>query len=141
MPMLALCWPILAVGPCWPQVGPSWAYVGPMLAYLGPMLAHVGPMLAHLGAYVGASLAVFLAIYVETPSRGQLFRFFPLPGAQNHVKNTVFARRQDKIRGRRRARNTVKHDVFEPRAQNPLYITGSSVDTGWPRGRHGVDTG
>ena len=53
--MLALCWPML---------GLSWPYVGPMLAYLGPMLAYVGPMLAHLGAYVGASSAVFLAIYV-----------------------------------------------------------------------------
>ena len=91
-----------------------------MLAYLGPMLAHVGPMLAHLGAYVGASLAVFLAIYVETPSRCQLVRFFPVPGAQNHVKTTGFARRQDKIRGRRRARNTVKREVFEQHAQNPL---------------------
>ena len=84
----------------WPHVGPSWPYVGPRLAYVGPMLAHVGPMLAHLGAYVGASLGVFLAIYVETPSRCQLVRIFPLPGAQNHVKTTVFARRQDKIRGR-----------------------------------------
>ena len=115
--MLALCWPYVGlswphVGPCWPQVGPSWADVGPMLAYLGPMLAHVGPMLAHRGAYVGASLAVFLAIYVETPSRGQLFRFFPLPGAQNHVKTTVFEHRQDKIRGCRRARNTVKREFF-----------------------------
>ena len=102
--MLALAWPMLAL---------SWPYVGPMLAYVAPMLAYVGPMLTHLGAYVGASLGVFLAIYVETPSRGQLFRFFPLPGAQNHVKTTVFEHRQDKIRGRRRARNTVKHEVFE----------------------------
>ena len=99
MPMLALCWPYVGlswphVGPCWPQVGPSWAYVGPMLAYLGPMLACLGPRLAHLGAYVGASLAVVWVIYVETPSRCQLFRFSPLPGAQIHVKTTVFALRQ-----------------------------------------------
>ena len=84
------------------------------------MLAHVGPMLAHLGAYVGASWGVFLAIYVATPSRGQLFRFFPFPGAQNHVKTTVFARRQDKIRGRRGARNTVKDGVFERYTQNSM---------------------
>ena len=105
--MLALSWPMLAL---------SWPYVGPMLAYVGPMLAYVGPRLA----YVGASLAVFGAIYVETASRCQLYRFFPHPGTQNHVKTTVFARRQDKIRGRRRARNTVKHEVFEQHAQNPL---------------------
>ena len=94
------------------------------------MLAHVGPMLAHLGAYVGASLGVFLAIYVETLSSCQLVRFFPLPGAQNHVKTTVFEHRQDKIRGRRGARNPVKREVFEPHAQNTPQITGSSVGTG-----------
>ena len=127
-PSLALCWPILA--PCWPYLGPMLAHLGPRLAYVGPMLAHVGSMLAHLGAYVGASLGVFLAIYVETPSRCQLLRFFPLPGAQNHVKTTVFEHRQDKIRGRRGARNTVKHDVFERRAQNTPQITGSSVVRG-----------
>ena len=79
--MLALSRPMLAL---------SWPYIGPMLAYVGPMLAHVGPMLAHLGAYVGASSAVFWAMYVATPSRCQLFRFFPLPGAQNHVKTHGF---------------------------------------------------
>ena len=115
---MAYLGPILA--PSWPYVGPSWPYVGPRLAYVGPMLAHVGPMLAHLGAYVGASLGVFLAIYVATPSRGQLFRFFPLPGAQNHAKTTVFARRQDKIRGRRGARNTVKNGVFARETQNSM---------------------
>ena len=120
----------------WPHVGPSWPYVGPMLAYVGPMLAHVGPMLAHLGAYVGASLGVFLAIYVATPSRCQLFRFFPLPGAQNHVKTTVFEHRQDRRRGRRGARNTVKNDVFEPYTQNTWKITGCKCDrgSGRPRG-------
>ena len=126
---VGLCWPYLGpvlayLGPMlvlsWPHVGPSWPYVGPRLAYVGPMLAHVGPMLAHLGAYVGASLGVFLAIYVATPSRCQLFRFFPLPGAQNHAKTTVFARRQDKIRGRRGARNTVKNGVFERYTQNSM---------------------
>ena len=101
----------------WPHVGPSWPYVGPRLAYVGPRLAHVGPMLAHLEAYVGASWAVFWARYVATPSSSQLVRFFPLAGAQNHVKTTVFQHRQDKIRGRRRAPNTVKHDVFEHRTQ------------------------
>ena len=116
--MLAYLGPILALS--WPHVGPSWPYVGPRLAYVGPMLAHVGPMLAHLGAYVGASWGVFLAIYVATPSRCQLFRFFPLPGAQNHVKTTVFACRQDKIRGRRGARNTVKNGVFERYTQNSM---------------------
>ena len=121
----------------WPHVGPSWPYVGPMLAYVGPMLTHVGPMLAHLGAYVGASLGVFLAIYVETPSRCQLVRFFPLPGAQNHVKTTVFEHRQDKIRGRRGARNTVKNDVFERRMQNTPQITGSSVGGGLAGGCSG----
>ena len=121
----------------WPHVGPSWPYVGPRLAYVGPMLAHVGPILAHLGAYVGATGAVFLAKYVATPSRCQLCRFFPFPGAQNHVKTTVFARRQDKIRGRRRARNTVKTDVFERRAQNTPQITGSSVGGGVRRGLFG----
>ena len=121
----------------WPHVGPSWPYVGPMLAYVGPMLTHVGPMLAHLGAYVGASLGIFWAIYVETPSRCQLVRFFPLPGAQNHVKTTVFARRQDKIRGRRGPRNTVKNDVFERHAQNTPQITGSSVVRGLPGGCSG----
>ena len=144
--MLALCWPYVGlswphVGPCWPQVGPSWAYVGPMLAYLGPMLAHVGPMLAHLEAYVGASLGVFLAIYVETPSRCQLVRFFALPGAQNHVKTTVFAHRQDKIRGRRGPRNTVKNDVFERHAQNTPQITRASVVRGLTRGCSGVVPG
>ena len=123
----------------WPHVGPSWPYVGPRLAYVGPMLAHVGPMLAHLGAYVGASLGVFLAIYVATPSRCQLFRFFPLPGAQNHVKTTVFARRQDKIRGRRGARNTVKNDVFEPYTQNTWKITGCKCGRGSAQGRPKVD--
>ena len=115
----------------WPHVGPSWPYVGPRLAYVGPILAHVGPMLAHLGAYVGASLGVFLAIYVATPSRCQLVRFFPLPGAQNHVKTTVFERRQDEIRGRRGARNTVKNDVFEhlhaENTANYRFISGSGV--------------
>ena len=120
-PMLAPCWPMLAL--CWPCLGPMLALCCPMLAYVGPMLAYVGPMLAHLGAYVDASSAVFWAIfvaaYVEAPSRGQLFRFFPLPGAQNHVKTTVFEHRQDKIRGRRRARNTVKREVFlTPRAKS-----------------------
>ena len=117
-PILAPCWPILALS--WPHVGPSWPYVGPRLAYVGPSLAHVGPMLAHLGAYVGASLGVFLAIYVATPSKCQLVRFFPLPRAQNHVKTTVFQHRQDKIRGRRGPRNTVKNDVFEPYTQNTV---------------------
>ena len=100
------------VSPILAHVGPILALCCPMLAYLGPMLAYVGPMLAHLGAYVGASLAVFWASYVETPSRCQLFRFFPVPGAQNHVKTTVFAHRHDKIRSRRRARNTVKKRRF-----------------------------
>ena len=117
-PILAPCWPILALS--WPHVGPSWPYVGPRLAYVGPSLAHGGPMLAHLGAYVGASLGVFLAIYVATPSKCQLVRFFPLPRAQNHVKTTVFQHRQDKIRGRRGPRNTVKNDVFEPYTQNTV---------------------
>ena len=121
----------------WPHVGPSWPYIGPMLAYVGPMLAHVGPMLAHLGAYVDATVAVFWARYVATPSRGQLCRFFPLPGAQNHVKTTVFARRQHKIRDRRRARNTVKREVFEPHAQNTPQITGSSVGSGLDGGCSG----
>ena len=70
------------------------------------MLAYVGPMLAHLGAYIGAISAVFFGNlccgYIETPSRCKLFRFFPLPGARNHVKTTVFARHQHKIRALRR---------------------------------------
>ena len=100
-PMLGLCWPTLALS--WPYVGSMLPYVGPILAHVGPILAHVGPvlalcwpmlalcwpMLAHLGVYVGASLAEFLAIYVETPSRCKLFGFFPLAGAQNYVKTTV----------------------------------------------------
>ena len=92
--MLALSWPY--VGPMLPYVGPILAHVGPILAHVGPvlalcwpMLALCWPMLAHLGVYVGASLAEFLAIYVETPSRCKLFGFFPLAGAQNYVKTTV----------------------------------------------------
>ena len=138
-PMLAYLGPMLALS--WPHVGPSWPYVGPRLAYVGPMLAHVGPMLAHLEAYVGASLGVFLAIYVATPSRCQLVRFFALPGAQNHVKTTVFAHRQDKIRGRRGPRNTVKNDVFERHAQNTPQITRASVVRGLTRGCSGVVPG
>ena len=94
-------------------------------------------MLAHLGAYVGASLGVFLAIYVATPSRCQLFRFFPLPGAQNHVKTTVFEHRQDRRRGRRGARNTVKNDVFEPYTQNTWKITGCKCGRGSTRAKVG----
>ena len=135
-PMLGLCWPMLALA--WPCVGLSWPHVGPILApcwprsflsrlaYVGPMLAHVGCMLAHLGAYVGASLGVLWPSMLKHLQVANLF--FPLPGAQNHVKTTVFEQRQDKIRGRRGARNTV-HDVFERRAQNTP-LTGSSVGSG-----------
>ena len=125
-PILALCWPY--VGQCSPYLGPCWPYLGPCWSCLRPVLALCWPIWPW--AYVGASLAVFWAIYVETPSRCQLCRFFPLPGAQNHVKTTVFAHRQHKIRDRRRARNTVKHEVLEHRTQNTPQITGSSVDTG-----------
>ena len=103
--MLALCWPMLA--PCWP--------------ILGPMLA--------------LAWAFFLAIYVATPSKCQLFRFFPLPGAQNHAKTTVFAHRQDKIRGRRGARNTVKNGVFERETQNSMENYRLQVRSGSTQGR------
>ena len=63
------------------------------------------------------------------------FRFFPLPGAQNHVKTTVFEHRQDRRRGRRGARNTVKNDVFEPYTQNTPQITGCKCDRGSTQGR------
>ena len=85
--MLALCWPMLA--PCWP--------------ILGPMLA--------------LAWAFFWPSMLQHLQDANCSDFFPLPGAQNHVKTTVFARRQDKIRGRRGARNTVKNDVFEPYTQ------------------------
>ena len=67
------------------------------------------------------------------------FRFFPLPGAQNHVKTTVFEHRQDRRRGRRGARNTVKNDVFEPYTQNTWKITGCKCDRGSFQGRPKVD--
>ena len=76
-------------------------------------------MLVHLGGYIGAISAVVLAIYIETHARCQFFPFFSVTRAQSHVKTTVFAHRRHKIRGRRRARNTVKHEVFE-RAAAPI---------------------
>ena len=73
------------------------------------MLGHVGPMLGHLGSYAGAMFGR-LAIYVETILRCQFFRPGPPPGVRNHVKNGGFVTS-------RRARNTVKKDVFEHRKQ------------------------
>ena len=114
-PSLDLSWPHVT-----PMLPVSWPYLGPMLAHLGSILAPCWPILALCWPMLALAWAFFLAIYVATPSRCQLLGFFPLLGAQNHVKTTVFARRQDKIRGRRGARNTVKNDVFVPFTQNTL---------------------
>ena len=91
--------PILAqVGP---MLGSSWSHVGRMLALCWPMLGLCLSMLSHLGSYVGVMLRPF--IYVETILRCQFF----LPGPLLEPEH-----RQDEIPCRRRARNTVKNDVF-----------------------------
>ena len=121
-PILALCWPILA--PCWPYLGPMLAHLGPMLALCWPMLALGWPMLAPCWPILGPLLALAWAFFwpsmLQHLQDANFSDFFPLPGAQNHVKTTVFARRQDKIRGRRGARNTVKNGVFERETQNSM---------------------
>ena len=139
-PILALCWPILA--PSWPYLGPMLAHLGPMLALGWPMLALCWPMLAPCWPILGPMLALAWAFFwpsmlqhLQDANFSDFFRFFPLPGAQNHVKTTVFAHRQDKIRGRRGARNTVKNDVFEPYTQNTPQITGCKCDRGSTQGR------
>ena len=106
-------------------LAPCWPYVGPMLAYVGPMLAHVEPSWELCRGHVWA-------IYVETILRCQFFRPRPPPGAQNHVKTKIFEYRQDKICGRRRARNTVKTNVFY--TVNYRSFSRGGVDMGWTRG-------
>ena len=84
------------------------------------------PMLSHLGSYV------------ETILRCKFFRPVPPPGAQNHVKNDVFEHRQDKIRGHRRARNTVCFLTPQAKKHRKLQVLQSGgVNRGWVGGRAG----
>ena len=159
-PILALCWPYVGLcwpylGPCWPYLGPSWPCLGPVLAlcwpyvglcwpYVGPCWPHVDPSWGLCWRYLGRFFPYLCCGYVETPSRRQLFRFFHLPGAQNHVKTKVFAHRQHKIRGRRKARNTVKKKrcFWRPRAKSIVNYKGISspgVGRGSGGGRAGVN--
>ena len=61
------------------------------------------------------------------PPQEAFFLPEPPPGPQNHVKTEVFAHRQDKIRRRREARNTVKKDGFEPTRKKHCKLRGRQV--------------
>ena len=85
------CWAYLGamLGPCWAHVGPSGGHLGPMLGHLGPSWGQVGPMLGHLGAHLGPSCGYVVARgYPPLIVFSDLCRFF------------------------RRAKNTVKYEVF-----------------------------
>ena len=99
-------------GPSWAYIGPGWAYVGLILGpcWVYAMLAYVGPTWPHVEPSWELCWGHVWAIYVDTILRCQFF----LPGRLIEPKTTtdVFEHRQDKIRGHRRARNSVKNEVF-----------------------------
>ena len=114
--MLALCWPMSALR--WPYVGLSWPYLAPMLALCWPKLVLSCPYVGLCWPYVGPAWGRTMLKHLQHD-------IFSVPGhpliePQNHVKRVVFWWHQDEIPEPRRARNTVKHDVFEHHEQNTL---------------------
>ena len=100
-------------GPSWAYIGPGWAYVGLCWAHLGPMLglcsAHVGlcwPYVAPCWAILGAMLGPCLGHLCWNDLKMQFFSF---PGPSSSPKPR---KKTNKIRGHRKARNTVEKKRF-----------------------------
>ena len=85
-----------------------WAMCGGLGAMLSPFWVYGVPSRTYVG--------LFCAIYVDIFLRCDVFCPGPPLRGQIHVKTHVFYR-QDEIHGGRRAKNLVKHSVFEHHAR------------------------